>query len=201
MLRAFRNSAAATFLLICASPASLAAEPIQIPAPKHAEHRIAIHCSLRILQLWRDAELVAEYPIEIGKGGVPKEKSGDHRTPLGDYEISWMASRLGGKGHKIIELRSWCKDNQFVNASSGPPLEKLWTDPYGGDQATVMSINYPNAKDKAMGFTGSCIHLHADRRIENGGLRKSYGCIHMFPPDAMELYQAVDVGVPVKILP
>jgi hypothetical protein len=112
-----------------------------------------------------------------------------------------MASRLSAKGHKIIDLRSWCKDNSFSKSITGPRLEKLWSDSYGGDEAAIMSINYPNLKDKARGFTGDCIHIHSDKHLINGALRKSYGCLHMFPKDAKELYDIVDVGTPVKILP
>jgi len=88
-----------------------------------------------------------------------------------------------------------------VDAASGPALEKLWADGYGGEQATVMCINYPNEKEQRMGYTGSCIHIHADKRHENGVQKKSYGCIHMFPKDAIDLYDMVNVGTPVKILP
>jgi len=145
--------------------------------------------------------MVREYPIDIGMGGLHKKRGGDHRTPVGDYEITWMASRQSNKGHKIIENKSWCIGNKFVYASTGPGLEKLWTQSYGGEQATVMSINYPNEKEKRQGYTGECIHIHADRHLLDGALNKSYGCIHMFPRDAMELYEIVDVGTPVKILP
>jgi hypothetical protein len=177
------------------------AEPAQTPAPQSSEYRIAIHCSLKVLQLWRNAELIRDYPVEVGMGGLAKRVNGDHRTPVGDYEVSWMASRNSSKGHRIVEKRSWCKGNSFVNASTGPSLEKLWAEPYGGDEATVISINYPNEKDKIRGFTGECIHIHADKRHEKGILKKSYGCIHMYPPDARELYEFVQVGTPVKILP
>lgn len=177
------------------------AEPPQLPSPKRTEYRIAIHCSLNVLQLWQEKHLIREYPIETGKGGLGKQRSGDHRTPVGDYEVSWMASRDSAKGHKIIDRRSWCKGNCFIDASTGPALEKLWTDSYGGDEAAVISINYPNIKDSKRGFTGDCIHIHANKRIFDGMMGKSYGCIHMYPKDAMELYNFVDVGTPVKILP
>lgn len=186
-------------LLAIALPA--AAEPPQLPTLKQAEYRIAIHSALNVLQLWRYEQLVREYPIETGKGGIGKQRSGDHRTPVGDYEVSWMASRDGSKGHKIIDQRSWCRGNCFIDASTGPPLEKLWTDSYGGDEAAVISINYPNMKDQQRGFTGDCIHIHACKRTRDGMMGKSYGCIHMYPKDAMELYNIVEVGTPVKMLP
>lgn len=196
----FESKLLLLFALLAAAVPSVAAPP-QLPSPKQAEYRIAIHCSLNVLQLWRHDQLVKEYPIETGKGGVGKQRSGDHRTPVGDYEVSWMACRDGAKGHKIIDRRSWCKGNCFIDAATGPALEKLWTDSYGGDEAAVISVNYPNIKDSQKGFTGDCIHIHANKRIFDGMMGKSYGCIHMYPKDAQELYDMVDVGTPVKMLP
>lgn len=188
-------------IFICGGDTPGSAEPRQTPEPKTGTYRIAIHCSLSVLQLWHNTELVREYPIETGKGGLKKRRGGDHRTPVGDYEISWKASRNSLHGHRIVEGRSWCKNNRYSVASTGPALEKLWSEPYGGDEASIMSIDYPNAKELAKGYTGDCIHIHSDKRHEHGVLKKSYGCIHMFPQDARELYEMVEVGTPVKILP
>jgi hypothetical protein len=187
--------------VIPAATSSAYGEPLQVPRPKQADYRIAIHCSLNLLQLWGHGELVREYPIETGKGGLGKKTSGDHKTPIGDYEISWIASKISKKGQRVIEHMSWCKGNKFVHAPTGPSLEKLWAEPYGGNEATIMSINYPNEKEMELGYSGDCIHIHADKRLVGGQLKKSYGCIHMFPEDAKELYEMVQVGVPVKILP
>lgn len=188
-----------TWLATIALPAD--AELVQLPEPKHAELRIAIHCTQKVLQLWKQTEMLREYPIDCGKGGLGKRRGGDHKTPVGDYEITWMASRSRSKGHRIVDGRSWCKDNRFIDAATGPRLEKLWSESYGGLEGAVISINYPNKKDSLRGFTGECIHIHADKHHQGGVLRKSYGCIHMFPADANELYELVDVGTPVKILP
>ncbi len=187
--------------LLISTESRVLAEPPQIQEPKHAEYRIVIHCSGKVLQLWRFTDLVREYPVDVGKGGLAKRRGGDHRTPIGDYEISWMASRQGKKGDRVVDGKSWCSGNRFVYGTTGPKLEKLWTDSYGGDEAAIMSIDYPNAADRARGFTGECIHIHADKHLVEGALKKSYGCIHMFPANANELYDRVDVGTPVKILP
>jgi hypothetical protein len=192
---------AVTIAVIAFTAAGAFAEPLQIPQPRQADYRIAIHCSLNLLQLWGHGELIREYPIETGKGGLAKKTSGDHKTPIGDYEISWIASKISKKGQKVIENMSWCKGNKFVHAPTGPALEKLWAEPYGGNEATIMSINYPNDKEIELGYSGECIHIHADKRLNGGQLKKSYGCIHMYPEDAKELYEMVQVGTPVKILP
>lgn len=179
------------------------------PAAHAAEHKdaanrdplIVVHCSLGLLQVWHGSQLTDEYPAEIGRGGLDKRRSGDHKTPLGNYEISWMASRARDKGHRVIHGKSWCEKNRFVHADRGSPVEKLWSLSYGGRQSVVMSINYPNERDAAQGRTGNCIHIHATKHLRDGSLTKSLGCIHLFPKDALELYDAVEVGTPVKILP
>lgn len=177
-------------------------QPSKMAQKSDPEYRIVIHCSRTVLQLWRQTDFIKEYPIETGKGGLFKRRSGDHRTPIGDYEIIWMASRRANKGHRIVDLRSWCKNNKFSSRATGPALEKLWSDSYGGDEASIMSINYPNIKEEARGFTGDCIHIHSDKHLtEDGALKKSFGCIHMFPKDAEELYSMVEEGTRVKILP
>lgn len=171
------------------------------PLEEPEQLRIVIHCSLNVLQIWLGPQVLREYPVETGKGGTHKRRSGDHRTPIGEYEIAWMASRHSQKGHRIVDGRSWCRDNKFVDAITGPPLEKLWTPSYGADEACIMSLNYPNEKDRVRGFTGDCIHIHSDKHLNDGALTKSFGCIHMFPKDAKELYDLVTVGTPVKIFP
>jgi hypothetical protein len=201
-MRFFRHGIAEFTLLLAILPGLCFSEPTQIPAPKKSEYRVAIHCSLKVLQLWKNTELFREYPIETGKGGLVKKSSGDHRTPIGDYEVAWMASRNSKKGDRIMDNRSYCKGNRFTNSETGSSLERLWADCYGGDQAAVISLNYPNEKDALRGYTGECLHIHGDKRLlDRGMLSKSYGCIHMFPTDAEELYQFVSVGTPVKILP
>jgi hypothetical protein len=205
ILKAMSRGAAflSLLLFLCLGPPATPSnsEGVQTPSPPPPKIRIAIHCAQKVLQVWSNTDLVAEYPIEIGKGGIHKRRGGDHKTPIGDYEISWMASRRSGSGHRIVEGRSWCKGNKFINAATGPALEKLWTDAYGGSEATVLSISYPNDREVHKGYTGECIHIHAVKRPREGLLLKSYGCIHMFAPDAMELYEMVQVGTPCKILP
>jgi len=172
-----------------------------LPPDGPGQPQVVIHCALKVLQVWVGADLIREFPIETGKGGIGKTKSGDHRTPLGDYRVAWMASRNSPKGFRIKDGTSWCSGNQFLYGSSGPPLEKLWSQAYGGVHAVVINIDYPNSADRARGYTGDCIHIHATKRLKDGSLPKSHGCINMFPQDALDLYELVNVGTRVKILP
>ena len=54
------------------------------------------------------------FDVALGKGGLGKQKEGDHKTPLGDYRIKWMVSRSGppksnpgGLSSTIVEGRTY----------------------------------------------------------------------------------------------
>lgn len=164
---------------------------------------IAIHGEKYILELYdTDNQLVRSYPIGIGSHGMGKTKSGDRKTPIGEYKIVWMASRFANEdgGHLISNEKAFATlDNQFTDDPSlADPDEKLWEEAYGGSEAVVMGLNYPSDSDLAKGYTGCCIEIHATHL---GGIGKSCsaGCIRMRPSDARDLYKQVEIGTSVII--
>lgn len=81
--------------------------------------------------------------------------------------------------------------------------EKLWTDAYGGVQAYVMALNYPNKEDRAQGKTGSCIEIHASVKLEKVGYedyKGTLGCVSLYPAYAKRMYEHVNPGTPVRII-
>ena len=81
--------------------------------------------------------------------------------------------------------------------------EKLWTDAYGGKDAYVMALDYPNVMDRAEGKTGSCIEIHASSNLERVGYRNyggTQGCVALYPAFAAKIYQRVNPGTPVRIV-
>jgi len=141
--------------------------------------------------------MIREYPVGIGKNGMGKTKSGDKKTPLGQYKIIWKASRFWKTdgGHPIIDGKAFCgpKNIFTTDPNVGYSSEKLWTSGYGGKKAVVMCLDYPNSKDRSKGYTGGCIEIHATL-LGGIGKQSSMGCIRMRPADARELYNLVDVG-------
>lgn len=152
------------------------------------------------LYLIRDGAIENIFSINIGKNGVNKTKEGDMKTPLGEYKIAWMVSRHGNKGKKIIDKKTWCKDSKLYYGSSGPEGEELWSEAYGGKDAAVMGLNYPNKKDLKNGYTGSCIEIHAGRHRKPEPINTSAGCIKLYPDDALVLYNKVNVGTKIYIV-
>jgi D-alanyl-D-alanine dipeptidase len=81
--------------------------------------------------------------------------------------------------------------------------EKLWTDAYGGKNAYVMALDYPNREDRKQGKTGSCIEIHASLKLEEVGYDNytgTLGCISLYPAYAERVYSFVNPGTPVRII-
>lgn len=148
-------------------------------------------------------KLIKEYPIGIGKGGMGKTREGDKKTPIGKYRIIWMASRFAKTdgGYPIINGAAFCgPDNCFTtDPNVGYSSEQLWTEGYGGNEAVVMCLDYPNISDKQKGYSGGCIEIHATH-LGGIGKKSSYGCIRMKPSDARDLYHRVGIDTEVVIL-
>lgn len=160
---------------------------------------IIIDGTKKKLYLVKD-KIIYTFPVAIGLGGLGKNKFSDKKTPLGEYEISWMASKISSKGEKIIDGKTWCKDSQFYYGDEEQPGEDLWTIAFGGEQATIMGLNYPTEEEKKNGYTGSCISIHASRHKKPQPLKPSLGCIKMYPDDALKLYNNIEIRTKVYIL-
>ena len=179
------------------SPASV------VNTVSHTGNYIIVDSTTFTLNLYNSQNtLIKSYPVGLGKNGMGKTKQGDKKTPTGTYEIIWKASRFWQTdgGYPIIDGQAFAgTDSIFTtDPALGDPDEKLWTDSYGGQEAVVMCINYPNASDKLKDYTGDCIEIHA---TQLGGIGEfvSAGCVRMNPADARELYNYVLAGATVII--
>jgi lipoprotein-anchoring transpeptidase ErfK/SrfK len=175
--------------------------PSQVQA--QATKYIIIHGNSYKLDLYdENGTLIKKYPIGVGQGGLGKNREGDRKTPLGEYRILWKASRFHKTdgGHPIRDGAAFCGPNNSFTTDPkiGYPSEQLWTDGYGGDRAVVMCLDYPNAQDKARGYTGGCIEIHATL-LGGIGKNSSYGCIRLSPDNARDLYNRVTVDTKVTI--
>ena len=173
-------------------------------AQKRKNRKIVVHGYSYTLKLYEsDGSLIKKYPIGIGINGMGKTKEGDKKTPLGVYKIVWMASRYAKTdgGYIIRNGMAFCGPNNCftTDPNVGYSSEKLWTEGYGGNEAVVMCVNYPNKSDKMDGFSGGCIEIHATH-LGGIGKKSSYGCIRMKPKDARDLYNHIGVGTQVIFL-
>lgn len=200
-------------VFVCSRPCPIlclsahAAEAVFYPIKNHdvrAARKIIIYgYKYKMKLLDSNGKLIKEYPIGIGKGGMGKTKEGDKKTPVGKYQIIWMASRFAKAdgGYPIIDGAAFCgPDNCFTtDPNVGYSSEQLWTEGYGGNEAVVLCLDYPNASDKQKGYSGGCIEIHATH-LGGIGKKSSYGCIRMKPSDARDLYNRVGIDTEVVIL-
>jgi len=149
---------------------------------------IVIHKEERRLELFSEKKLLRTYKIALGFEPVGgKQKQGDGKTPEGQYFIT-------GKNPK---------SKYFLS----------------------LALNYPNGRDGKRGYQEKLItrdQYRAIRRAEKKKLTPPWdtplggeifihghgssqdwtlGCIALDNPDMKELYRALPVGTPVKILP
>ncbi|MCC7431298.1 L,D-transpeptidase [bacterium] len=158
-----------------------------------------------VLELRSEDKVLYSFPIKIGKNGLFKEKEGDKKTPVGIYKIIWKASVFQEdapelRTYKIIPNQSFALWNEKkgvteFSRTEGTKEEELWQDAYGGDEAVVFCLNYPNKKDKSEGKTGSCIEIHATKNFD----KPSLGCVKLRCEEAKFLYGLVEVGTKVEI--
>lgn len=187
------------FFILITAPGSSSAQD-------RKERMIVVRGSKYRLYLYENKNekwtLIKEYPIGIGRNGMGKTREGDAKTPVGEYRIIWKASRFAKTdgGHLIQDGKSFCgPDNMYTtDPKIGYPSESLWKAGYGGKSAVVMCLDYPTPAEKAKGFTGGCIEIHATL-LGGIGKQSSEGCVRMNPKDARELYNLVDVGTRVVI--
>ena len=102
---------------IISPSANLKPEPAQEPqkpAPKKlpagritdkTRYSVGVNKSTYTLTLYRDGEIVKEYPIAVGKNPGDKQRVGDNRTPTGNFKVvsienasTWTHDFRDGKG-------------------------------------------------------------------------------------------------------
>lgn len=147
--------------------------PIKGSALPKADKAIVIK-SKRILLLLRDGEMLATYRIALGKSPKGRKiKVGDKKTPEGRYTLS---KNSNSRFHLSLRI-SYPNESDIENA------KRLGVSP-GGD---IM------------------IHGLPQELADFGKYHRYYdwtdGCIAVTNQEIEEIYQMVDDGTPIEILP
>lgn len=80
----------ALMLVALAGNAQTEATQLQDVPPARQADLVVVIKSLRMLYLYRDGMVIHEYPIALGGEPVgDKHRSGDEKTPVGQYIINW----------------------------------------------------------------------------------------------------------------
>lgn len=119
-----------------------------------------------------ESEIVVTYPIGIGRY--------DWATPLGKTEVVSKATNPVWYVPASIRREA---------AEAGDPLP-----------ATVLPGPDNPLGKHVLGLGMTSYLLHGTNRPAGVGMRVSHGCVRLFPRDMEYLFEAVEVGVPVRIV-
>jgi murein L,D-transpeptidase YafK len=179
----------------CAAPAAQRVEPVvatPTPTPQPTltdavvtEHAVAVVVTkhARRLELYRRGGLVGAFPVVLGaRPSGPKRYEGDMRTPEGVYRVT--GKRLHGRWAYFIEI-------DYPNDADRRAYES---------EAAAGRI--PLFAQQLPGLGGRVgIHGNDRPRDQASGRDWTKGCIAMRNEDVAVLFDLVDVGTPVVVLP
>ena len=156
--------------------------------PRLSNPRIVVKKRERILEVFDGNKLVKTYPI--GLGFAPegdKEKEGDGRTPEGDFYI--FLKNPKSKFH-LSDGVSYPSKEDAARGLAGGLITKLQHD------QIVKAIDTGKMPLQKTALGGE-IYLHGG----GAGRDWTWGCIALADADVEEIYNAVEVGVKITILP
>jgi len=77
------------FLMLVYAPVAIFSRPSLPVTGGIVADRLLVEKSVRRLTLYRGDDIIASYPVSLGRGGLAaKQQEGDKRTPEGTYRIS-----------------------------------------------------------------------------------------------------------------
>jgi murein L,D-transpeptidase YafK len=159
--------------------------PLKLPLKNP---RIEVHKKDRKLLLYSDATLVRTYHVGLGLSPLgDKERSGDHRTPEGDFYIftknpkSAFYLSLGISYPSSAHAERGLRDGRINKAQ------------YDSIIAANRSKRTPPQRTRL----GGDIFIHG----QGSGSDWTWGCVALENEDMKELYDAIPVGAMVRIKP
>ncbi len=145
------------------------------PAHGRNADRILIVKSTRMMTLFSGRDLLKTYKVALSRVPVgPKERTGDHKVPEGDYIVD--AKNTHSRFHLALHI-------SYPNAADRARARKLGVNPGGNIEIHGLPDEYV--------WLGSVQH-HVDW---------TDGCIAVTNPEIEEIYRLVLVGTPVTIRP
>ncbi|HET9064112.1 MAG TPA: L,D-transpeptidase [Candidatus Binatia bacterium] len=149
------------------------------------EHTVAVVVTkhTRRLELYRRGGLVGAFPVVLGaRPDGPKRYEGDMRTPEGVYRVT--GKRLHGRWTYFIEI-------DYPNEAD----RRAYESEAAAGRIPLFAQELPGVG----GLVG--IHGNDRPRDQASGRDWTKGCIAMRNEDVAVLYDLVDVGTPVVVLP
>lgn len=170
---------------------STPAQPIEqrqtLQLPLH-QPKIVVKKGQRQLLLFSADKLVRTYRIGLGLSPVgDKVRSGDHRTPEGDYYVftkndkSAFYLSLGISYPNVVHAERGLRDGLITRAQYD----------------AIMRANKTKQTPPQNTRLGGTIYIHGRGAASDW----TWGCVALEDGDILELFKAVSVGTPVTIEP
>jgi len=181
------------------SPQTARAERANIPPPSIAQNhaplpnplkdpRIIVKKAQRRLLVYSNNKLVRTYRIGLGLSPVgDKVRSGDHRTPEGDYYVFTKNDKsayylsLGISYPNIVHAERGLRDGLITRAQYD----------------AIVRANKAKKTPPQNTRLGGTIYIHGNGASSDW----TWGCVALENEDIRELFNAISVGTPVRIEP
>jgi murein L,D-transpeptidase YafK len=175
-------AAALVALFACLAVAQSEGEPARLPDGVRID-RLVVDKSDHRMKAFRRGELIQEYEVAIGQGGLgPKRWEGDLTTPEGEYRID--------RRHRSRQFL------RFLHVSY----------PNREDRRRYRRLSREGAVPEGAGI-GSAIGVHGQPQLAPGGLvgvlglNWTAGCIAVRDREILDLYRAVVPNARIEIAP
>jgi murein L,D-transpeptidase YafK len=160
-------------------------QPLRLPLN---QPRIVVKKGQRQLLLFSSERLVRTYRVGLGLSPVgDKVRSGDHRTPEGDFYIftkndkSAFYLSLGVSYPNVAHAERGLREGLITRAQ----------------YETIMRANKAKKTPLQNTRLGGTIYIHGN----GAGSDWTWGCVALEDADVRELFKAIPVGTPVRIEP
>lgn len=160
-------------------------QPLQLPL---SQPRIVVKKGQRQLLLFSGEKLVRTYQVGLGLSPIgDKVRSGDHRTPEGDFYIftrndkSAFYLSLGISYPNVAHAERGLRDGLITRAQYD----------------AIMRANKGKKTPPQNTRLGGTIYIHGN----GAGSDWTWGCVALDDQDVRELFDVIPVGTPVTIQP
>jgi murein L,D-transpeptidase YafK len=169
------------------SPTAIAQNHAPLPNPLKSP-RIVVKKAQRRLLVYSNNKLVRTYRVGLGLSPIgDKVRSGDHRTPEGEYYIFTKNDKsayylsLGISYPNIVHAERGLRDGLITRAQYD----------------AIVSANKAKRTPPQNTRLGGTIYIHG----RGAGSDWTWGCVALEDEDIRELFNAISVGTPVTIEP
>jgi murein L,D-transpeptidase YafK len=166
-----------------AAPAPTSEETVAQEIVKENGVAVVVTKHTRRLELYRRGGLVSAFPVVLGaRPQGPKRYEGDMRTPEGVYRVT--GKRIHGRWTYFIEI-------DYPNEVD----RKAYAAEAAAGRIPLFARQLPGL--------GGSVGIHGNDRPGDQAAGRDWtkGCIAMRNEDVAVLYELVDVGTPVVVLP